>query len=392
MWALQLLDLEARMDAPFHTAWGDWLRGLISLCRGARSEAEPSLDRAVYLAQQAGYPEAEVWCHQMLGRAHLDRGERKAALQRYRRAAALCTPEMFGNWRAREMRAYALVFASVLGGLEGAFADPTAFRAFCQRFPGREQMIDGAQVSPDLDELALGQWFLDSAAPAPGPGASDAGEPLLDVRLQSLNTDRMPAGWTWHDPFGDCRYALQQGLAIEAANGRDLWVLNQSAPRLMVAAFLSPSMPTLGISVETICAPAAADRPAMGGLLLWIDPANYLRLDRGLSGPNEITLIGCLQDRDMILGRGRLPPEPAGVSDRLDRAWLRFEWHMDQVRALCSADGETWYTVGQVALAFDASAQFGLYACGNIDRTIYHGAYPEGAALRFESLRAWQFG
>ena len=101
--------------------------------------------------------------------------------------------------------------------------------------------------------------------------------------------------------------------------------------------------------------------------------------------------MGCLENQDVLLGRGHLPPEFArpGTPARPDRAWLRFEWRPAKVRALCSADGETWYTAGQVELPFDANAQFGIYAGGNIDRSIYHGAYPDGAALRFESLRCW---
>jgi hypothetical protein len=300
----------------------------------------------------------------------------------------MCTPELLDNWRAREMRPYALVLAGVLSGLEEAFADPAAFRACCRVHPGWELFVDGAQHSPELAELALGQWFLEPAASARASGAPRRGERLLDERFQALQDERLPSGWAWHDPFGDGRLVFREGLIVEAANGRDLWSLNLGAPRLLYPlSSLSPA-PTPGLSIETVCAPARAEGPAMGGLLIWIDAANYLRLDRGLGGPNEIALIGCLEDRDMLLGRGRLPPEPAeaGVAERLERAWLRFEWRRDRVRALCSADGETWYTVGRVELPLDARAQVGLYACGNIDRCIYQGAYPEGTAIRFESL------
>ena len=31
----------------------------------------------------------------------------------------------------------------------------------------------------------------------------------------------------------------------------------------------------------------------------------------------------------------------------------------------------------------------GLHAIGAIDRTIYHGAYPEGAAIRFTTFEMW---
>ena len=57
--------------------------------------------------------------------------------------------------------------------------------------------------------------------------------------------------------------------------------------------------------------------------------------------------------------------------------------------ALCSADGENWFTVGHAAFAVEDPIQVGLHAIGNIDRTIYRGAYPDGAAIRFESFQLW---
>jgi hypothetical protein len=33
--------------------------------------------------------------------------------------------------------------------------------------------------------------------------------------------------------------------------------------------------------------------------------------------------------------------------------------------------------------------QIGQHAIGNIDRSIYHGAYPDGTAIRFESFEVW---
>jgi tetratricopeptide (TPR) repeat protein len=359
------------------------------LCRGNLSKAESALNQAIALANDSENPEVAVLSYQMLGRAYLDRGARESALASYQRAAEGCTPAMLANWRAREMYAYGLVFASVLSGLEEATVDPAAFRAFCERYPGQEQLRDGARHSPDLAQLALQQWFLEPADPSPDWG--DARQLLPGQQADAPDAGSLPSGWTWHDPFGDCGYTWHEGVTIEANNGRGLWRLNQSAPRLLYALSSLPASSGAGIAVEAICAPAAADKPAIGGLVLWIDPANYLRLDRGLTGPNEITLIGCLNDRDMVLGRGRLPPEPAdpGVPEQLDRAWLRFEWRAGELRALCSADGETWYTAGQAELPFESSAQFGVYASGDVDRRIYQGAYPDGAALGFETLRCW---
>jgi regulation of enolase protein 1 (concanavalin A-like superfamily) len=71
------------------------------------------------------------------------------------------------------------------------------------------------------------------------------------------------------------------------------------------------------------------------------------------------------------------------------RVFLRLERVGDRVNALCSADGETWFTVGHVPFPVEDPLQVGLHAIGNIDRTIYRGAYPDGTAIRFESCQLW---
>jgi regulation of enolase protein 1 (concanavalin A-like superfamily) len=132
--------------------------------------------------------------------------------------------------------------------------------------------------------------------------------------------------------------------------------------------------------VETICALALEGRPGSGGLLLWKDEDNYLLLDWGRGGPNEICLEGCLGRKDVVVGRGRLPAE---------RVFLRLERHGARVDALCSADGETWWSVGHADFPTEDPVQIGLCAIGAIDRAIYPGAYREGTAIRFEVLRVW---
>ena len=125
-------------------------------------------------------------------------------------------------------------------------------------------------------------------------------------------------------------------MTIQAANGRNLSRWNQSAPHILRDV-------TGNFAVETVWRLALQDRPAIGGLLIWKNRKDYLRLER----------IG------------------------------------ERVRALCSSDRATWYTVGQVEFAVDDPLQVGLFAGGAIDRTIYHGAFPEGAAVRFESFQLW---
>jgi hypothetical protein len=50
---------------------------------------------------------------------------------------------------------------------------------------------------------------------------------------------------------------------------------------------------------------------------------------------------------------------------------------------------ESWLTVGPVEFPVEDPVQVGLHAIGNIDRTIYPGAYPDGTAIRFESFELW---
>jgi regulation of enolase protein 1 (concanavalin A-like superfamily) len=85
----------------------------------------------------------------------------------------------------------------------------------------------------------------------------------------------------------------------------------------------------------------------------------------------------------MIIGRGRLDCEPGSP------VFLRLERVGEQVDALCSADGKAWFSVGSVAFPVAGPLQVGLHAIGMIERTIYHGAYPDGTATRFESFQLW---
>jgi hypothetical protein len=106
-----------------------------------------------------------------------------------------------------------------------------------------------------------------------------------------------------------------------------------------------------------------------------------LFLTWGHHGPGSLTFGGCLNNgEDRIIGSGRLPGE---------RAWLRLERQGDQVRALCSADGQEWFTAGAVEFPQREGEQVGLHAIGMFSRTIYHGAFPEGTAITFESFDLW---
>jgi hypothetical protein len=184
----------------------------------------------------------------------------------------------------------------------------------------------------------------------------------------------LSAAWIWHDPFGDCSCVLEEGLRIRAANGRTLWHVNLSAPRLLRTA------PAGDWVTQTVCSPVSAGQPAIGGLLLWQDREHYLALERGHWGAADIVFRGCLDNADRLLGRGRLPAEPL---------WLRLERQGDLVCALCSADGREWYRAGTVEFTARRGEQIGVHGIGMLDRTIYQGAFPDGTAIHFMSFDLW---
>jgi regulation of enolase protein 1 (concanavalin A-like superfamily) len=119
--------------------------------------------------------------------------------------------------------------------------------------------------------------------------------------------------------------------------------------------------------------------------LLWKDEQNYLRLDMGVLGQSEILFSGYLKNQDAVIGRGRLPLDKPTAP-----VFLRLERLGQRVNALCSVDGQKWFTIGRVEFSARDPVEVGLYAIGNIDRAIYHGAFPEGTAIRFEEFWVWR--
>ena len=118
---------------------------------------------------------------------------------------------------------------------------------------------------------------------------------------------------------------------------------------------------------------------------MWKDEDNYLLFSWGFWGRQQVLFQGGRDGRDTVIGRGRLY-DLADGGDVL----LRLERTGDMVRALCSSDGERWFTVGQVAFAVDEPIQVGVCGIGDIERLIYPGAHPDGAAIRFRSFQVWE--
>jgi hypothetical protein len=256
----------------------------------------------------------------------------------------------------------------LLGSLERSMKNRVAYRCWCDCIQ---------QAHPYTDQL-LRYWYMTSAGTPSGRTL-----PLIADDFTSVSNN-----WVWDDPFGGCTYTPGAGLTIRAVNARYLWHMALSAPRLLRPLPASVTNPAIQIN----CEPAMGDRPAIGGLLLWKDKENYLWLEMGRYGTRDAAFGGCLDNRDLVIGRGRLPegPEPGWAMD--EPVTLRLNVSDDRVEALCSLNREEWFSVGHAAFPFGEGVKVGVHAIGMIDRSIYHGAYPEGTAIRFTGFRVWEGG
>ena len=66
---------------------------------------------------------------------------------------------------------------------------------------------------------------------------------------------------------------------------------------------------------------------------------------------------------------------------------MRLERLGGRVSAFCSPDSENWFIFGRPTSHAEDPVQVDLHRIGHIDRKVYHGAYPEGTAIRFESFQ-----
>lgn len=340
--------------------------GTVSLCLGAWERARDAFGKAAHLFREhRSRRESEALC--ALGQVHRAQGNTGEALRQFQAAIAVGKGEP-------------MALASALSCLEIAYEDAGQFRAFCSRFQ---------QEHPDLRPAlqagtgAVAQWFLEPARPDARFSTRESGWERHEDRRLKAAIESPRSSWSWRDPLEDCSFTVRNGLEIHAVNGRDLFIINWSAPRWLRSA-------PRECAVQTVCARVSSEKPALGGILLWKDPQNFLRLDWGARGRDEVSLFGRLQNRDLrvglqnsdvMIGRGRLSAE---------RVHLRLERRRRDVNALCSADGRDWFTVGRAALAIEEPLMVGPYAIGHTDRTLYPAAHREGTAIRFESFRVWR--
>jgi hypothetical protein len=137
-------------------------------------------------------------------------------------------------------------------------------------------------------------------------------------------------------------------------------------------------------TLQTKCGTHSDEIPAIGGLLVWQDDKNWLCLEVGTRGKEEIIYRGFLDNQDMVFGRGRLSKESP--------IYLRMEKHGYHVMAFCSIDGENWLVVGNTLISSGEPIFPGIHAIGHINRLVYPGAYQQGTSITFHELALWSKG
>jgi hypothetical protein len=345
-----LLSLEkARViDNTIDLALGYWFKAQIQLCQGLREEATATFNIAQDMAQEIPIVRGG-WAFLGLGQVHFSHANAQEITDHNKFTLDNDPDLVFRNpYHA----------ARILSKLERSHDDPADFRDFVDQF---RQQYSNLHLAP------FSQWYL---VPC---------EVNFEMQQRICHGEfvtSIPECLMWVDPFGDCTYAVKDGLVIQTANERNFHHINRSAPRLI------HKTPVIGdFAIQTVCAPVSEGKPAIGGLLLWQNEKNWLCLEFGGFGTDEVIFRGFKNNNDMIFGRGLLHSKTAH---------LHLEKHGDQITAYCSPDGENWFFAGNTHLPPDEPVYPGIHANGHINRLIYPGAYPEGTEIRFDEFTTWE--
>jgi len=281
----QALELYTRIGDTKHSAW--MLRGIAHMHwrQGRLQQAQAVYQQSLEILETVGMKRDVVETCKDIGRVALPQRHWEEAVDWLQKALSLCG-ELEFTWNGQGEAYYLLgrakqamgktieaaqlfekavelelsgkgVPVRALSGLEEVLLDAQAFRTLCHRF--QKDYCQGLDPS-------FVQWYLE---PAP-VGTGLDGCHLEQARGLAIQSP----GWTWVDPFGDGSYVTADGLDIRAASGRDVHTNSLGAPRLLRHV-------SGDLVVQAASVPRMEDRPAIGGLLLWKDERNFLRLERG---------------------------------------------------------------------------------------------------------------
>jgi regulation of enolase protein 1 (concanavalin A-like superfamily) len=212
-------------------------------------------------------------------------------------------------------------------------------------------------------EAPFQQWYL-----APAAASAPLGEPRIQEEF-------VGEGWhpslVWQDVTGRSRVdpdTRPGWLGIYPAQEADLWPeKNLDAPRLVVT--------VRGDFVAQTRVDLAGAAESYAGLLVWQDEQHFARLEirthRLPESRAGLELAACVAGRFRMVGRGNCDRQPM---------WLRVERAGEELRGLCSADGEQWLACGSVRMPCREGEVVGLTA---------HSGFPDDHAW-FDAFLLWQ--
>jgi hypothetical protein len=198
------------------------------------------------------------------------------------------------------------------------------------------------------------QWNLEPTA-----ALLLTGKPALH---EGFDAEPWHAALVWQDPTHNSQvdWTSRPGwLGLKPASGANLWPeTNLNAPRLMVPAITENEDRHAYVAQTRVELDSGAE--VFGGLLLWRDEQHFVRLEiRPTRWEWEaIRLEACVAGAFGQVGRGHCKRGPI---------WLRLERTAEQVRGLCSEDGESWLLCGSVPLAPGRTELVGLAALSQGD-------------------------
>ncbi len=336
------------IDNTIDLSLGYWFKAQIQLCQGLRKESTETFNIAQDLALKSPVARGS-WIFLGLGQVHFSHANAEEITD-YNKYSLENIPELtFRN---------PYLTARILSKLERSYLDPSDFRTFVDQFH---------QIHSNLNQAPFSQWYL-----VPIEVFDHIGQPTCKGDFIT----KIPQCLTWIDPLGDCTYDLKDGLIIRSVNERNFYNINTSAPR-----FVNKTPIIYDFIVQTLCTFVSEGEPAIGGLLLWQNEKNWLCLELGGLGPDEILFRGFKDNDDFIFGRGLL---------RSKTAYLRIAKQGAQISALCSPDNEKWFLVGNTHLPSPDPIYPGIHAIGHINRMIYPGAYSHGTEIKFTEFCLWK--
>jgi len=176
------------------------------------------------------------------------------------------------------------------------------------------------------------------------------GKPGLPEFIDQFAQDSLANDWEWVNPAEDCSYELDtEGylqITVPPNHSIHQWY-NYKGPRFL--------REMRGDFVMETCLTDGFKGKKSGGLLVWRDKDNFIRLEVPSSTEWEDTVYYEATVAGKLI-------YPGAHKFETEKAWLRLERKGDRFAGYVSADGENWYRCGWADIPMQDPIQVGIHA------------------------------